>query len=548
MALTKATFAMTDGALVNVRDYGAGKGAADDNAYIQSAIDAAEAAGGGTVYFPAGTYNLQTQLTPRNNVSYKGEGGKSILKINSTPGPTYIFNRTSGDISNVTWDGLTFDGSINYPANSQVYKQTYANMNSGMRIAGVKATNITIKNCQFLNLTLYSIDINAPYSENISILNNYFYRGSYRSNVIMFRAQGITTDAERPSKILVQGNHIEQCGPQQFYDASKEDYTASCDGIQLDKCRDSVIANNVVNRAGSIGIRVEDSLRVTVIGNVVSEPGGDGIVIYKNSVDVSVTGNTIKNWGRIPPAYCMRNYSGTYVLAREFPNVSAAPLPANPTASAWFITWPYTLTGIDTGTILAYSDTNYYGTTTNGILPFRGNAAINIHTNVIRVTVTGNVAEGDVSQSGGLYNYSGDYGISAVPTANDSAAGVVGNNMANCVISGNLIADPRVYRIYHPEYTDPVNTRGPTQPATYIGNRDSSSSIWNGNYRVSQTGYVVGTGVQFAATNTITSGSGSPEGAVTAPVGSLFLRTNGGAGTTLYIKESGTGNTGWAAK
>ncbi len=45
-----------------------------------------------------------------------------------------------------------------------------------------------------------------------------------------------------------------------------------------------------------------------------------------------------------------------------------------------------------------------------------------------------------------------------------------------------------------------------------------------------------------------TSGSGTPEGAVTAPVGSLYTRTNGGASTTLYIKESGSGNTGWVAK
>lgn len=44
------------------------------------------------------------------------------------------------------------------------------------------------------------------------------------------------------------------------------------------------------------------------------------------------------------------------------------------------------------------------------------------------------------------------------------------------------------------------------------------------------------------------SGTGSPEGAVTAKVGSIFLRTDGGANTTLYVKESGTGNTGWAAK
>ncbi len=45
-----------------------------------------------------------------------------------------------------------------------------------------------------------------------------------------------------------------------------------------------------------------------------------------------------------------------------------------------------------------------------------------------------------------------------------------------------------------------------------------------------------------------TSGSGTPEGVVTAPVGSLYTRTDGGATTTLYVKESGAGNTGWVAK
>lgn len=43
-------------------------------------------------------------------------------------------------------------------------------------------------------------------------------------------------------------------------------------------------------------------------------------------------------------------------------------------------------------------------------------------------------------------------------------------------------------------------------------------------------------------------GTGSPESAVTATVGALYLRTDGGTGTTLYVKESGTGNTGWVAK
>jgi hypothetical protein len=45
----------------------------------------------------------------------------------------------------------------------------------------------------------------------------------------------------------------------------------------------------------------------------------------------------------------------------------------------------------------------------------------------------------------------------------------------------------------------------------------------------------------------IKSGSGSPESAVTAGRGSIFLRKDGGANTSLYVKESGTGDTGWAA-
>jgi hypothetical protein len=46
----------------------------------------------------------------------------------------------------------------------------------------------------------------------------------------------------------------------------------------------------------------------------------------------------------------------------------------------------------------------------------------------------------------------------------------------------------------------------------------------------------------------ILGGSGSPESAVAAPVASLYLRTDGGASTSLYVKESGTGDTGWVAK
>jgi len=46
----------------------------------------------------------------------------------------------------------------------------------------------------------------------------------------------------------------------------------------------------------------------------------------------------------------------------------------------------------------------------------------------------------------------------------------------------------------------------------------------------------------------ILAGSGTPEGSATAPVGSTYQRTDGGSGTSFYVKESGTGNTGWVSK
>lgn len=66
---------------------------------------------------------------------------------------------------------------------------------------------------------------------------------------------------------------------------------------------------------------------------------------------------------------------------------------------------------------------------------------------------------------------------------------------------------------------------------------DDSSDTW-----------MQGSRFQLTGGQAIYGGAGSPESAVTAVVGSLFLRTDGGASTTLYVKESGSGNTGWIAK
>lgn len=52
----------------------------------------------------------------------------------------------------------------------------------------------------------------------------------------------------------------------------------------------------------------------------------------------------------------------------------------------------------------------------------------------------------------------------------------------------------------------------------------------------------------FGGGVTIRAGTGSPEGVVTASPSSQYLNRSGGAGVSVYVKETGTGNTGWVAK
>ncbi|WP_354637112.1 glycosyl hydrolase family 28-related protein [Kitasatospora camelliae] len=84
----------------DVRSYGAiGDGTTDDTAAIQAALDAAKAAGGGTVYFPTGSYPVTPAgATPAltvggNGIRLVGAGSKAAMLVKRTDG---ILLRMSG--------------------------------------------------------------------------------------------------------------------------------------------------------------------------------------------------------------------------------------------------------------------------------------------------------------------------------------------------------------------------------------------------------------------------------------------------------------------
>ena len=67
-------------------------------------------------------------------------------------------------------------------------------------------------------------------------------------------------------------------------------------------------------------------------------------------------------------------------------------------------------------------------------------------------------------------------------------------------------------------------------------------------FEVSANGDCEITGTLIIGSIIISTGTGTPEGFLTANPGSTFHRTDGAANTSYYVKESGTGNTGWVAK
>ena len=74
---------------------------------------------------------------------------------------------------------------------------------------------------------------------------------------------------------------------------------------------------------------------------------------------------------------------------------------------------------------------------------------------------------------------------------------------------------------------------------------DNNKILGNYNKRFSST---YSSKFMFDQFTGIFTGNGSPEGVISANVGSLYTDKSGSNGSVLYVKESGTGNTGWVAK
>lgn len=145
-------------------------------------------------------------------------------------------------------------------------------------------------------------------------------------------------------------------------------------------------------------------------------------------------------------------------------------------------------------------------------------------------TITGNVIDG--------VNSSAEYGLLIATTHTT----VVGNTITRFLTGTSPATTPLTGTIF----ANNIIRDNATANSTWAG----ADHFFAMNFIGDQTTPIVIK--QFQLTNStgahVLTGTASPEGAVTAPVGSIFLRQDGGANTSIYVKESGAGNTGWVAK
>lgn len=303
MSLTKVSFSMIQGAVINVLDFGAtGNGSTDDTAAIQAALNSI--ATSGTVFFPAGTYIASILSLPKS-CSLVGAGYSSTtlkLKNNATSNTDFL---TTNYQNNVKISDIFFDGN---GAN-----QTYVSDNGQNAVLVRNSQNVAITNCRFKewgkdSVLLYSDDPGADPVANVTITNNVFENP---------RRAGVTCISG--NDIIIANNH--------FYGINSYGAIVTNAGVTWEPDAAADTLNNfIVN--GNTFVNMRAGCRLTDISAV--GPAINNVVVSNNifkdiseeaavvayrllNAGITVTSNRFKSCGNTSAsANFYRNAGGVY--------------------------------------------------------------------------------------------------------------------------------------------------------------------------------------------------------------------------------------------
>ncbi|MEF3304940.1 glycosyl hydrolase family 28-related protein [Paenibacillus sp. GYB003] len=360
----------------SVKWFGAkGDGSTDDTAAIQKAIDTASAFGGGTAFFPEGTYIVAPsggfKINLRSNVDLLGEGAGTIIKVKNNAGD---------------------------------YGMIFGSSNSGVPLQNVRISNLRIDQNPQNNLTC-NIDPNRTNDSNYwqFVVALYNYENIVIDNVAFDPTCGVNTitlNNEQGKKATITNCrfHFVKANGHPEYDNS---------AVYLNG-QNHTVSNCLFYAAPGQKARgaIETHGGQSVVSNNVSDGYYTGVNVQANGAstahaDITVTGNTFSNANQ---------------------GIQLWPMNANPLKNVTI-----------SGNTIHLANTVHLRNTTTGISSAGGPAETGAFENI---TITGNtiVFQEELAYRSSLNESA--YGIGLVKENDVTNVVISGNMIRNAPVSG----------------------------------------------------------------------------------------------------------------
>jgi len=263
----------------NVRDYGAtGDGTTDDTPSLVDVFTNVCASGGGTIYFPSGTYVIDpgsTSIPICGNLLVQGTG---TLRVKPGSGNyRYIFAANPPDkaVDNLTFTGLTIDQNTMANATGTISVDDPRTWQQVWQV--FVGTNVHFENLRLYVCGVNPINVNGPTVSGVYIARNY----------IVFQKRPGQPEFDN-STIYIDGDdfHISD----NTFTSTLPD--AARTAIEVHKGSGSVTGNTISYYQG--GMNLVNLQGASVTSNNVRD-AGQGISLWSstNMDSVTVQGNTI---------------------------------------------------------------------------------------------------------------------------------------------------------------------------------------------------------------------------------------------------------------
>lgn len=318
---------------LNVKNFGAvGDGNTNDAAAINTALQAAQGAGGATVFMPRGTYIIDQSLNVPSNCTLLGEGYDTLLQRktgNNLVNMIVVNAAQNVRLTNLHIDAQKDDIITNYSSTALDGNNIYVTYN-GVYVTGGQGTpskNITVDHCWIHDS--YFGNVAPDNVDGMIIDSNYLYNG--RDNQINGRVKHAVHGTCR--NITVSNNVVLGKGPISTADQFS--------GIQFLRSQYVTITGNVCRGFGNTvttegdGIGLEGCRHVTITGNICTGNLAQGI-----KTDQTIEGQPAA-WDA-HDAYVpgdMVTYNGNNFLAANYTNATP---PSSATSDS---NWTYQAAG-----------------------------------------------------------------------------------------------------------------------------------------------------------------------------------------------------------